>query len=74
MDILLRVIVIFIEVVILAANMYVFLTGVWLTLCDLGLGMKYRKFVSIALIVAGGLVVFFFIAHLTSFYPSLGPE
>lgn len=71
MDILLRVIAIFIEVAILAAIMYVLLTGARLTLFDLGLGPKYRKVVILALILAGCLVVVFFIAHLTSFYPTI---
>jgi len=69
MDIFLRVVAIFIEVVILAAIMYVLLTGARLTIFDLGLGVKYKKAVAMVLILAGGLTVIFFIAHLTSFYP-----
>ncbi len=69
MDILLRTIAIFIEVVILAAIMYVLLNGVRLTLFDLGIGEKYRKIVAMALVLAGCIVVIFFIAHLTTFYP-----
>ena len=71
MDILLRVIAIFIEVSILAAVIYALLTGVRLTVFDLGLGPKYKKVVAMLLIVAGGMVVVFFISHLTSFYPTL---
>ena len=71
MDVLLRAIAIFIEVAILAAIIYILLTGVWLTVFDLGLGPKYRKIVAIALVLAGGMVVVFFIAHLTSFYPAI---
>lgn len=69
MDIFLRVIAIFVEVAILAAIMYVLLTGARLTIFDLGLGERYRKVVAMVLILAGCLVVIFFIAHLTSFYP-----
>lgn len=71
MDVLLRVVAIFIEVVILAAVIYVLLTGVRLTVFDLGLGLRYKKFVTIALVLAGFIVVVFFIAHLTSFYPNV---
>ncbi len=71
MDVLLRVVAIFIEVVILAAVMYVLFTGVRLTVFDLGLGLRYKKIVTIALVLAGFIVVVFFIAHLTSFYPNV---
>jgi len=71
MDILLRAIAIFVEVAILAAIMYVLLTGVWLTVFDLGLGAKYKKVVAGALALVGSIVVFFFIIHLTSFYPTM---
>lgn len=71
MDVLLRVIAIFIEVVILAAIIYCLLNGVRLTLFDLGLRSKYGKVVTMALMVAGFIVVLFFIAHLTVFYPTV---
>lgn len=71
MDVFLRVIAIFIEVVILAAIMYCLLGGVRLTLFDLGLRSKYGRMVSVALLVAGFIVVLFFIAHLTVFYPTV---
>ena len=71
MGIFLRVIGIFIEVLILASIIYVLVTGVRLTIFDLGLGSKYKKVVAMALIMAGGMVVVFFIAHLTSFYPTI---
>ena len=71
MDVLLRTIAIFIEVVILAAIMYCLLTGVRLTIFDLGLGPTYKKVVAMALILVGGMVVVFFIAHLTVFYPAI---
>jgi len=71
MDILIRTIAIFIEVSILVAIMYCLLTGAWLTIFDLGLGPKYKKVVTMVLVVAGCIVVVFFIAHLTSFYPTI---
>ncbi len=71
MDVLLRAVAIFIEVAILAAVMYVLFTGVRLTVFDLGLGLRYKKVVTMALILAGFIVVVFFIAHLTSFYPDV---
>jgi len=71
MDIFLRVLAIFIEVVILAAIMYVLLTAVRLIAFDLGLGTKYKKGIAMVLILAGCIVVVFFIAHLTSFYPTI---
>ncbi len=66
---LLRAIAIFVEVLILAGIMYALLSGAWLTLFDLGLGVKYKKFLTVALTLAGLMAVVFFVAHLTSFYP-----
>ncbi len=71
MDVLLRVVAILIEVVILGGIMGAILTGVYLTIFDLGIGKRYRKVAAMAMIVVGALSVFFFIAHLTSFYPTL---
>ena len=71
MDVLFRAIAIFIEVLILASIMYVLLTGVRLTAFDLSLGPKYKKVVAMALVLAASMVVVFFIAHLTSFYPTI---
>ena len=69
MDILLRVIAIFIEVVILAGIIYSLLTGVCLIIFDLGIGSKYKKMVTAAMIMVGCLMVVFCIAHLTFLYP-----
>ncbi len=71
MDVLLRVMAIFIEVLILALVTYALLNGVRLILFDLGLGVKYGKAVAMMLVTVGGIVVVFFIAHLTAFYPPL---
>jgi hypothetical protein len=70
-DVLLRVIAVFIEVVILAAIIYCLLAGARLTIFDLGLGSRYRKVVTMALVMAGCIVVVFFVAHLTSLYPTI---
>jgi len=71
MEVLLRVIAIVVEVVILAAIMYSILTGVWLTVFDLGIGLKYKKILTVVLVLIGCIAVFFFIAHLTAFYPTI---
>lgn len=71
MDALLRGIAIFIEVLILASVIYALLTGVWLTVFDLGVRPIYKKFVVITLAFLGCIVVVFFIAHLISFYPTI---
>ena len=70
-DIVLRAIVIFIEVLLLAAIAYAVLNGVRLTAFDLGIGAKYRKVIAMLLLVVGAIVVIFFIAHLTTFYPTI---
>ncbi|MBI2287795.1 MAG: hypothetical protein HYU83_02245 [Chloroflexi bacterium] len=72
MDILLRVIAIFIEVSLLALIFYCLLNGARLTIFDLGLGVKYRKMVTTALVVVGGIILVFLISHLTLLYPAIG--
>ncbi len=71
MDILFRTIAIIIEVVILTAIAYAVLNGVRLAIFDLGVGPKYSKAVTMALLVVGVIIVVFFIAHLTTFYPTI---
>ncbi|MBA7668353.1 hypothetical protein ES703_76463 [subsurface metagenome] len=71
MDIFLRTIAIIIEVLILAAITYAVLHGVRLTASDLGIGPKYGKAVVLALLAVGFIVLIFFIAHLTAFYPAV---
>ena len=71
MDIFLRTIAIIIEVLILAVIAYVVLNGVRLTAFDLGIGPKYSKAIAMMLITVGFIVVIFFIAHLTAFYPAI---
>lgn len=69
MDILLRPIAIVFEVLILAAITYSVLNGVRLTAFDLGIGPKYSKAIAMILLAVGILIMVFFIAHLTTFYP-----
>ena len=71
MAVLLRATAILVEVLILASITYVLLTGVWLTIFDLGLGLKYKKAVAMALVMVGGMALVFIIAHLISFYPTI---
>ena len=71
MDTFLRALAILAEASILAAIIYALLSGVWLTVFDLGLGSKYRKIMAIALVLTGFTAVLFFIAHLISFYPTV---
>ena len=71
MDVVLRTVAIFIEVVLLVAIIYSILKGARLTVFDLGVGLKYSKMVTTALMVIGVIVVVFFIAHLTTFYPTI---
>jgi hypothetical protein len=72
MDIFLRIIAITIEVAILAGIMYALLRGVMLIIFDLGVSDMYKKMVTLLFGVIGVVVVFFFIAHLTAFYPVIG--
>ena len=69
MDTILRIIAIIIELVLLIVISYSILNGVRLSAFDLGIGPKYSKIVAMALSAVGIIVVVFFIAHLTTFYP-----
>jgi succinate dehydrogenase/fumarate reductase cytochrome b subunit len=70
MGILFRTIAIIIEVLIMTVIAYSVLNGARLTVFDLGINQKYGKAVTMALVVVGVILLFFFIAHLTSFYPT----
>ena len=70
MDIFLRVVAIILEVLVLASIAYCILWGVKLALAEFGVGPKYSKAILMALTVVGVLLVCFFIAHLTAFYPT----
>jgi len=69
MDTFIRIIAIFIEVVILAAVIYSLLTGVWFIIFNLGIAARYKKVVTMMMVMVGVISVIFFIAHLSSFYP-----
>ena len=71
MDILLRTIAIIIEVVILVVIAYAVFNGVRLAALDIGIKPKYNKVLVMALCAVGAIVVVFFIAHLTTFYPTV---
>lgn len=60
---------VFIEVLILSGLVYCLLNGVRLLLADFGIGPKYDKPIIMFLVAAGSILVIFFIAHLTTFYP-----
>jgi hypothetical protein len=71
MDILLRTVAIFIEVLLLAGIMLSLLLGAKLILFDLGLRPKYKKMITVALLIVGVISLVFFISHLTTFYPTV---
>ena len=71
MDILIRTIAIIIEVVILVLIAYAVFNGVRLAALDIGIKPKYNKALVMALCAVGAIVVVFFIAHLTTFYPTV---
>jgi hypothetical protein len=71
MDMVLRIIAIIIEVLILAVIAYTVLNGVRLTAFDFGIKAKYGRVIAMALIAVGFIFLIFFIAHLTTFYPTI---
>ena len=71
MDIFLRAIAIFLEVTLLVVITYAVLNGVRLTVFDLGVGPKYNRAVTMVFIAVGVILLVFFIAHLTTFYPMI---
>lgn len=71
MEVFVRVISILIEILILSVLIYALLKGVWLFLFDIGLAARYRKALTMLLVLAGSMAVVFFISHLFSFYPAV---
>jgi hypothetical protein len=69
----LRAIAIVIEVLILMGVIYCLFLAAWLTILDVGFDSKYDRFVRWTLGIVGVVVLAFFIAHLTLFYPKLHP-
>jgi len=70
MEQFLRVVAVFLEVAVLSAILYCMLNGVRLALLDFGIGPKYSRVIVMALAAAGSLLVVFFVAHLSTFYPT----
>jgi hypothetical protein len=69
----LRAIAIVIEVLILMGVIYCLFLAARLTILDVGFDSKYDRFVRWTLGIVGVVVLAFFIAHLTLFYPKLHP-
>ena len=71
MGILVRTIAIIVEVLILAVIAYSVLNGVRLSAFDLGVKPKYSRAIAMMLLAVGVIILVFFIAHLTTFYPGI---
>ncbi len=71
METYLRPIAIVVELGILMAVIYSLFAGVMFTLLDLGLDLKYQKFIKLVLVIMGCLALIFFVAHLIAFYPRI---
>jgi len=69
MNVLIRTIAIIIEVAILAGISYAIINSARLAIFNAGIGAKYQKAITGLLFIVGIIVVIFFIAHLSSFYP-----
>ena len=69
MDMIARIIAIIVEVIILAAITYAVLNGVRLAILDMGIKPRYDRFITVTIVPLGFILVVFFIAHLTAFYP-----
>ena len=70
MDQFLRVVAVLLEVSVLAIMALCLFWGLKLLLADLGIDKKYDKVITMALAVAFFIFVFFFIMHLSAFYPA----
>ncbi len=72
MEVIVRVIAIFIEVVILAVLAFCFLDAVRLIAYDFGVSRtKFNKILVTVLLAVGGVLVTFFISHLITLYPGV---
>jgi succinate dehydrogenase/fumarate reductase cytochrome b subunit len=74
MDAILRIVAIIIEVLLLAAIAYAVFNGIRLAAVDLGVKARYNKAITVALVAGGVILLIFFIAHLTTFYPGGGVD
>jgi len=71
MDSFLRAVAVIVEVLILAGIIFVIFNGIRLVAFDVGANPKYNKMLILALSAVGAIVVAFFVAHLTTFYPTV---
>ena len=72
MDVFVRAIAIFLEVLVLAALIYCFLNAVRLIVFDFGIKKeKFNKVLVMGLLAIGGVLVAFFATHLVTLYPRL---
>jgi succinate dehydrogenase/fumarate reductase cytochrome b subunit len=69
MDAILRIVAIVIEVLILSAIAYAVFNGIRLAALDLGVKARYNRAIVVMLVAVGFILLIFFIAHLTTFYP-----
>ena len=71
MDVLPKLLYIFVEVLLLMAIFYCLLAGVRLILFDIGITRKYSNIITLMLLAVGAMVVVFLSSHLTAFYPEI---
>lgn len=69
MDQFLRVAAVLLEVLVLSGMMFCLVWGLKLLLADLGISSKYDKAITMAMTVIWAILTFFFIMHLSAFYP-----
>ncbi len=65
-----RALAIFVEVAILTAIIGSIMAGVGLIAFDFGIGAKYKKIITMALIMVTVICAAFFVGHLTFLYPT----
>jgi len=58
-----------VELVVLSALLYCFLSSILLVVLDLGIGQRYEKVIILFLVAIVALVGSFFVAHGTFYYP-----
>ena len=68
---LFRIIAVVVEVAILMVLVYALFSSVLSAVIDLGVDQKYKRYLSLVMTIIGGLALFFFFAHLITFYPRI---
>jgi succinate dehydrogenase/fumarate reductase cytochrome b subunit len=71
---MIRIIAIVIEVLLLGGIAYAVFNGIRLAALDLGVKARYNRAIIVALVAVGVILLIFFIAHLTTFYPGGGVD